>query len=387
MADERPEAGEEELESVEPTDGQAAEDVAQENANDVAEAGRTVLDERVEAAVRHVAEEAAADQAAAAAKEGSHASKKRERRSRQARATKEEKVAENVNGASTPEKTGGLAGLGTGAWIGIAVACLALGLVLGRFALGGGAAAGGAAALSGVTSVTEEQLDNAFATYTYNGEEHTVTVREVIEQTTTLDAAVGEDGTYQLPSAEYALTVARNAVLLAEVEARGITVSDKDVAAYAEDNLGTGDFDAIASTYGMDAEMVKELIEQNCQVNALREEVVGTELPKMPDAPEAAAEGEEDKATKAYAKYIINLAGDEWDKKADTWASKDGRYATALADYDVTSKGATYAAANAAYYVAYQIYTEKQTEVSQTWTDFYNGLMSKASIQLNTLVS
>ena len=358
----------------EPVEQPAEEPVEEQPAEEPVE---EQLDERVEAAVRHVAEEAEEEEVT---------SKKRERRSKQARAAKAERTGEAATSTRPePAKVGGLQGLGVGAWIGISLACLALGCVLGRFVLGGGSSTN--TTFGGSTTVTEAQLDDVFATYTYNGKPETISVREVIEQTSTLDDAKGEDGNYTLPSAEYAVTVARNKILMGEVESRGITVSDDDVKAYAEENLGTNDFEALGSTYGMDAAMVEQLIRENCLVNALREEVVGGEVPAMPEAPEAAEEGKEDETTKAYAKYIIKLAGDEWDKDAGTWADAEGRYATALADYTVTNKAASYNAAEAAYYVAYQIYTEKQTEISEKWTEFFNGLMSNASIQVATLVS
>ena len=139
--------------------------------------------------------------------------------------------------------------------------------------------------------------------------------------------------TTSLPSAEYAMTAARNAILNAEIESRGIEVSDEDVAAYAEKALGTSDFEAIGSAYGMDAEAVEKLITDNCRINALREQVVGEELPAMPEAPATAEEGKEDEATKKYADYIIALVGEEWDAKAGTWASEDSAYATALDGY------------------------------------------------------
>ena len=334
------------------------------------------VDEKVEAAVKHVAEEAEAQE---------RETKRRERRSKQARAEKAAKA--GATAADEPraaQKAGGLKALGTGAWLGICAACLAVGLALGHFVIGGSSST---ADLAGKTTVSEAELDDAYAVYTYNGQKYTISVREVIEQNGSVDAALTEDGTYTLPSAEYAINAARTAILNNEVEARGITVSDEDVTAYAEQNLGTSDYDAIASTYGMDAEAVKQLIAENCRLNALREEIVGTDVPTMPEAPTAAEEGKEEEATKEYADYIINLAGDEWDSDKGEWASKDGSYATALADYDVKADGATYTAAQTAYYVAYQLYTERQSEIGTQWSEFLNGLLSNANIQVGTLIS
>lgn len=340
----------------------------------------------IETAVEEEAEpamEVAADSAAS-----EPAPKKRERRSKQARAEKEERAsATAATHAAAPVKAKkGLAALSVPAWLGISAACLVLGLALGHFAFRGGAAAGGTA-LAGKTTVAESELDNAYATYTYKGATNTITIREVIEQNGTVDAAKTADGTYTVPSAEYALNVARTAILNSEVESRGITVTDEDVTEYAKTALGTDDFDAIASTYGMDADEVKKLIEENCKITALREEVVGGELPEMPESPTAPAEGSEDQVTKEYADYIIKLAGDAWNSKKGEWADKDGAYATALADATFSADGATYSAAQSAYYVAYQEYSTKQSEMSTKWAEFLNGLLSNATIQVGTLAS
>jgi hypothetical protein len=282
-------------------------------------------------------------------------------------------------------KPTGLAALGTPAWIGIACAALVIGLLLGRFALGGGSGAAASGSLSSAT-VSEAQLDDALATYSYNGSTQTITVRELIEQTGSLDAAKQEDGSYAIPSAEYAVQVARTQILRAEAESRGISVSDEDVAAYAEAQLGTSDMAALATAYNMGEEVVKRLLTENCLINALRDDVVGTDQPAMPEAPDSPEEGKESEKTEAYAKYIIELAGDEWDSKKNEWKAKDGPYATALADADFDKDGATYEAASSAYYVAYQKYSEAQSAITETWSAFENELMSKASIAINTLV-
>ncbi|MBP3892532.1 MAG: hypothetical protein J6D34_00645, partial [Atopobiaceae bacterium] len=233
--------------------------------------------------------------------------------------------------------------------------------------------------------VAEADLDKTYATYNYKGTTTPVTVREIIEQNGTLQADA--DGNYALPSAELALNTVRTAILSKEVEERGIEVDEKEAAAYAETALGTSDFEAIASQYGMEVDAVKDLIIENCRLNKLREDVIGEELPEMPAAPTEAEEGKEAEVTKEYADYIISLAGDEWSKKKGTWKSEDSAYATALADSDFSADGASYNTAQTAYYVAYQKYSEKQSELSNTWTEYLNGILSNASIQIDTLLS
>lgn len=294
--------------------------------------------------------------------------------------------------------------LSMGAWIGIAVCALVVGILIGHFALAGGAASG---ASLGKTTLTEAELDTAIGSYTYNGKTESITAREVIEQSSSLDSAKDADGNYAVPTADTVLTVARNKIIAAEAASRGITIADEDLSSYAEETLGTSDIDSIASSYGMDAETVTELLRQSAQMTKLRDEVVGTdatEAPEAPSIPEYAttdADGnslptEETQANQEkayaepkaeYAEYIIALAGDEWDAEKGTWAAEDGQYATALAEYEVTKDAASYDAAQAAYYVAYQNYSTAQSEVSTQWTEFVNGMLSNSTIAISTLIA
>ncbi|MBR3157608.1 MAG: hypothetical protein IKF14_00770 [Atopobiaceae bacterium] len=293
--------------------------------------------------------------------------------------------------------------LSAGAWAGIVAAALVVGLLIGHFAMGGSSAGGSL----NKTTLTESELDTVVAVYSYNGAGSNITAREVLEQNGTLDAAKDEDGNYTVPSADTILSYARNAIIAAEADSKGIEVTDDDLSAYAEEMLGSSDFSSIASTYGMDEDTVKEVLRGSAKMNKLRDEVVGKDnggtAPEAPTAPEVAApaEGEEqseeaqqaaqdaanDAPKKEYADYIIKLAGDEWDAKKGKWKSDDGAYATALADYEVTKDGASYNAAQAAYYVAYQEYSTKQTEISEKWTDYVNGLLGNSAIDIHTLKS
>lgn len=304
--------------------------------------------------------------------------------------------------------TAGLSGLGVGAWIAIACVALALGIVVGRFALGGGtsAAGGSASALAGKTTVSESELDSELAAFTYKGTTESITIREVILQNGTLESAIDEAGNYKIPAADYTLAVARNRILEKDAESRGITVSDEELATFTESMLGTADYASIATTYGMDEESVMTLLKNSALMSKLRDEVVDSstsvEAPAAPDAPATKTEkvvneetGEEeeqevedyDTPTKEYADYIIALAGDEWDSEKGGWVSPDGTYASALAEYEITAEGASYDAANTAYYVAYQLYSEAQSAVSSQWTDYVNGLLSEANLNIHTLVS
>ncbi len=310
---------------------------------------------------------------------------------------------------AAPEQKKGIASLGMGAWIGIAVVALVLGIVVGKFLLGGGAAAAGGS-LGGKLTVTESELDTPMATYTYKGTTSTITAREVILQNNSLDASKDADGNYSLPSADTVLSVARNAIIKKEAEDRGITVSDEELANYSKETLGSADYASIATSYSMTEDAVKELLTNSCIMSKLRDEVVEADtsatMPDAPKAPESTYEtktqvneetGQEEEVQEEvdnssapsaeYAAYIIKLAGSEWNASTGTWASPDGPYATALSGYEITKDSATYEAAQAAYYVAYQQYSEAQSKVSAQWTDFVNGLLANASISISTLIA
>jgi len=300
----------------------------------------------------------------------------------------------------TPKKGFDIKNLGTNAWIGIAIVCAIIGGIIGHFALGGGTGKA-----IGKTTLTEAELDTVVATYAYNGATESVTAREVIEHNSSLQAAADEEGNYTVPSADTIISHVRNAIIVKAAEAEGVTVSDDDLVAYAEETLGSSDFASIGTSYSMDEEMVKELLRESALMNALRDKIVGDEKYSMPDAPavpevptkgedgeelseEARAAAQEEAynaVSKDYADYIIALAGDEWDAKANGWKSEDGPYATALADYEVSNDGASYNAAEAAYYVAYEQYSTQQTDTQGKWTEYYNGILNNASINLNTL--
>ena len=271
--------------------------------------------------------------------------------------------------------------------IGIAVAALVVGLLVGTFLLGGA----GGSTLAGKATVDEGGLDSVMASYSCQGQDGSVTVREVIEQSTSLEAAKDADGNYKVPTADAAMGVVRNKLLVAEAERQGIAVTDEEVAAYAVANLGTDKFEEIAASYKMDIDAVKILLRDSCLLGKLRETVAPAERADMPEPPvePKSTDGEAASApAKEYADYIIALAGDEWDAKKGTWASKDGPYASSLSGmYEITADGATYEAATAAYYIAYQQYAQEAAAAGDEWTDYVNSILSNATIRINTLLA
>ena len=229
--------------------------------------------------------------------------------------------------------------------------------------------------------VTEDELDHVMATWTYGGEEHAITVQEAIESEYSLDAVVLDDGTYAVPSADTVLSYVRNLILLDAAEDAGISVTEDEVDDYAVETLGSSDYEDIADTYGVTEEQAEEIMTEMATINALYESVLDFDL-ELVDAPTEPDDGDEDTESEEYAAYIIELAGDEWDADAGTWASEDGPYYEALGEEDFTEDSATYGQALMAYYVAYEEWYEAYSEASYEWLDYENELFSEAEITI-----
>ncbi len=270
--------------------------------------------------------------------------------------------------------------LGQKTWIAIACAALLVGLLVGRFLLGGGSGSA-----IGKTSLSESELDKPVAIVNYKGTTLEVSARDAIMQTSALEDAIDENGNYKLPTADAVLVIARDLILEREATNRGITVTDEDVAAYAEQVTGTSDYATIGANYQMSEEEVKTVLQTSCLLNKLHDDVVGTIDVEMPVAPDADESTAPDTESADFAAYIINLAGAEWDATTGTWVSPDGPYATALAEYKITPKSASYEAAQAAYYVAYQQYYEAAMATNDQWATFVNDLYANASIRISML--
>ncbi len=228
---------------------------------------------------------------------------------------------------------------------------------------------------TGSATLEEDQLDTPVASYTYGGATHQITAREALESAYILSNIENDDGTYPAPSAEVTVACARRSILIAEARSRGIEATDDELAAYAKDTLGTDDFAAIAKQYDTTEDQVHEITEGSLLIEKLYEQIVpgaaSLTAPTMPASPE---DGNEDTASAEYASYIIDLAGDEWDAGAGTWARTDGPYYQALSGESFTADSATYAQALTAYYVAYQTYSDAANEAQSAWTVYANGI-------------
>ncbi len=309
---------------------------------------------------------------------------------------------EITNEANEDAKKFSIKNLGMNAWIGIAVAALVIGILVGKFLLGGGAPG----ALN-KTTLTEAELNTVVATYSQNGAAQNLTARDAIEMTMgSLDSAKGEDGNYTVPSADLILYAVRNRIAVSEAEKRGINPTDEQLLEYAEKNLGLSpDFESIATSNNISVDRAKQLLTDSYRASELNKQVAGEldakepEFPKEPeyatknDAGEALSEEEVKKNQEAaykkanadYAKYIIGLAGDEWDAAGNKWKSADGPYAQALSKYEIKNDSATYEAAYDAYMVAASAYSQKQSEYSEKVKDFLSDMYAKSAISINTL--
>lgn len=194
----------------------------------------------------------------------------------------------------------------------------------------------------GSATLTEDQLDSTVASYSYNGKKSDITAREAIESQYSLDTVKGDDGNYTAPSADVILSYVRNQILLDAAEDEGITVSSKEMKQYAEDSIGTSDYKTMAKQYGVSKDQAKQIVRQSATLQKLYKKKVGDGSASMPTAPTEPADGNEETASKDYADYIINLAGDEWDSEKGTWKDADSTYAKAFADDTFTADSATY---------------------------------------------
>ena len=266
----------------------------------------------------------------------------------------------------------------SGLIVAIAVVAVVVAAIAGYFIGAGGFSGKG----TGAANVTEDQLDSTVASYTYNGKTTEVTAREAITSQYSLDTVKNDDDTYPSPSADVILSYVRNQILLAEADSRGITVSDDEMEEYAEESIGSSDYATIASQYGLDEDQAKTIVKQQTTLQKLYKQVIGDTTTEAPTAPTEPEDGDTSTASKEYADYIINLAGDEWDSEKGTWASEDGTYAQALSGEEFTADSATYSQALTAYYTAYQQYSQEVSNQSSTWSEFENDLFKTANVNI-----
>lgn len=272
--------------------------------------------------------------------------------------------------------------LPTAAWVAIAAAALVVGVLAGHFLLGGA----GSVSLGGRTTLSAGELDSTIATYTVDGRTVGVTAREVlVEASGSSEISANEDGTYDVPSASTVLTYVQNQLILADAEARGLTATDEQIDEFVTGSMGS-DLATLAQSWGISEDEARAVVSDAVTMRNLQDEVSTVDLPEQPVAPAEPDEGAEDTPTAEYAQYVIGLLGDEWDSDANTWARTDGTYYATLSGYDISNDAATYAAASAAYSVATSVYQEAYATVSEELGAYTDSLLSRASIQIGSLV-
>lgn len=271
--------------------------------------------------------------------------------------------------------------LGTGAWVAITAVALVAGLVIGANVIGGNGPSP-----VGKTAVAEADLDTPIATYTYDGNRHDLTIRDSIVMSTPLEAAKNSEGNYAIPSVDNIVNLARNSVLMEEAVKRNLSASDEEVAKYAEQNVGSSDYAALAKQYSLDEAEVKDMLKNSCTLNKLQTTVMEEIVGKAPEEPKAPKDVDKDgdKTSAEYAEYIIKLVGNEWNADKGTWASEDSMYAQVLKDYKIKADSASYNAAKKAYDTAYQVYS---SSANSAWNDYLGGLLNNTSIQIRTIAS
>lgn len=83
-----------------------------------------------------------------------------------------------------------------------AVVCLVLGGVVGHFCFNGTSSLGS-------QTLQEADLDTVVARYTYNGQTYEITAKNVITQSSSLDSAANDDGSYTVPTADNIIDLAQ----------------------------------------------------------------------------------------------------------------------------------------------------------------------------------
>ena len=232
-------------------------------------------------------------------------------------------------------------------------------------------------------AITEVSKDDAkgviVARYVYDGKSHDVTAQDMIDAMGT-NATKKKDGNYAMPSADTAITVARDQIVMSECDKKNITVSDKELKSYMKTSYGTTDMSEIAKEYNIDEKTILKGVKKSARSHKLYLKVTGTTDDGAPEMPASDAD------TKTLGKYIIRLLGDNWDDEKGTWANTDSDFYDALGKkFDPSS--ATQEQAQKVYQLASQHYQENYTNAYFKWSDYVNGLMSKCTIDIYTLGS
>lgn len=256
------------------------------------------------------------------------------------------------------------------------------------FAAGRGSAHAIEATPIGKVAVPASELDTVIGTYESPTASGSVTIRDIMEASSSPDTYVNNDGEYRIPPADGMVGAIRTRIISEAAAKEGISVTDEDIDAYSHKMLGDDvGIKEAAKKYSMTEDAVKRMMGDNILADKLRDKVAGAATKddiQAPTAPSSESEGAKKKVEKKYADYIIKLVGDEWDLTTGSWKDERGAYAQALKNQDFTIDGASYEAAEAAYYVAYNEYSAERSAIEEKWNAYVNDLMKDVVIQLDT---
>lgn len=259
--------------------------------------------------------------------------------------------------------------------------------MLGVGLLVGGAVVSGSSSVKSVSvvSVDKDSLGDSVCRVSWRGHSEDLTVEDVLLANGSALSSSGADS-YEVPSTETIVAVARSRVLAMAAAEEGISVTDEDVKNYVIDTLNVPDIKSATDTYGMTEDELVRLARNSVITDRLREHVLeknGVTSSEPPVAPEPPAKGAEGKPSKAYYDYIVGLVGK--DGVSESGEVTDKEYASVLKGMTVNAKdGATFEAAQLAYDVALKSYASNMPS-EDVWSDYRKDILKDGAIEVRTL--
>lgn len=268
------------------------------------------------------------------------------------------------------------------------LACLLVGTALGVMLSvvvssmpksGGTGEEGGDAPTLSEGVVDADGLDAEMVRYEHGGQSVSLSVRDVIELTGSLDS-MADGASYRIPSAEKALEAVRNDLVLAEAARQGIDVSDGDVLDYVSETYGLATVDELARQVGLDVDETERQLRERLLIGTLKKNVTGDRTPDAVVEPFSPDDGDPQAMLESYALYIRSLVGDEWDDEAAGWRDPNGTFAREFADMPFDGATASYDMAQRAYDAVRRRNEEIQQSVDGAWSDYVNEMFRETTI-------
>lgn len=249
----------------------------------------------------------------------------------------------------------------------VGLVCAVAGCLCGAVFFGGGAAG---------SSLSE----GAVASFSYGGETREIGQKELQKLNVGFDVSEGE-----APDSADILDAVRMDVLSQEARNQGIAMTDEDIASYAQTWYGTDDY-AFLGGGVLDAQEVKDALEQKLLVDSLRKEKSsGEEVQQPPASPEYPSGGPEAESVPSaeYGSYLIGLFGEAYDPQSDSWVQLDSPFYEAFKDESFSSGEATYEQAMKGYFTAYSLYDIATSGSDDAWTSYVDEVMSGVQVVLH----